>query len=191
MNQLASAGLSSEARAALALELRRLEGRLSVLSEERQVIEAALARTDAQIEACHDTMGGILGLIGGAVVDAKHEEESGPAPILNQSGHRNVGESIIDAVAAVFAERECEPMHYRELADVLASRGVTLGGKNSAGTLLAVLTNSKYSGRFERCGRGIYRPVTSEHFTVAVPKEKPRKSRRRRRIKKGAVNAAV
>lgn len=170
--------LSPVGRAALVDERDRLDLRLAALREERAERESALAEVDEKISHCVAAMDALSGILG---VDQRLEIRT-PAPDAPQ--FKAPGDSIIETVSAVFSERGNKPLHYRELAHLVAERGIVLGGKDSAGTLLSILTNARYADRFERCARGTYRPVDIEART---PPTKLRKSRRRRRVRRSST----
>jgi hypothetical protein len=168
--------LSAIGRAALSDERDLLNERLGALRGERSRYEAELKEIDRQIAACTtaiEALSTLLGVVPQTVASPRSEVPSGAS-----------GDSIIDAVGAAFGDRGNQPLHYRELAQILIDRGIVLGGKDPAGTLLSIITNARYSNRFERCARGTYRPVSGE---AATPSTKLRKSRRRRRAKRSTV----
>lgn len=176
MNGMVYEELSTHGRAALADERDRLTERLETLLVERSRREAELSELGQQIAACGATIDALSGLLG---LERHKTPASSPDAIPKAPG-----DSIIDAVSAAFSERGNTPIHYRELTRLVLERGIVLGGKDPAGTLLSILTNARYSDRFERCARGTYRPLSSE---AGSPTTKLRKSRRRRRTKRSNV----
>jgi hypothetical protein len=174
--------LSASGRTALTDERDRLHSKLASLNAERLKQEAALSEILSQVSSCETAIVAISNLLG-----------DGPAPSASQEPSATVefddsgtsGDSIIEAVAAVFAENRNEPLHYRRLTELLLLRGVTLGGKDAAATLLSTITNARYSDRFSRFARGTYRLSAAPPSNVSQPIEKKlRKSRRRRRAKR-------
>ena len=173
--------LSPGGRSALAEERSRLQQALELLGDQRTKHEAALAETVNKILGCEAAISAISRLLG--------DEPSVPAAssAIALDEPRTAGDSIIEAVVAVFQENQNEALHYRILTNRVLARGVTLGGKDAAGTLLSIITNARYSDRFERSARGTYRLATPSSSDAApATAKKLRKSRRRRRAKRSA-----
>ena len=194
MSEQLSAFLSPDARKALQLELERLQNERDRLREESNHRRAALTQIEAELQHIIEAIQSLSLLLGsplGAQANAETflESRSGALPIVSRPG-------IAEAIDAVFASNNGGELHYKKLSALLQERGVALGGKDPAATLLAFITNAKYASRYVRCGRGTYRladPIRAEinptPTDVREPKASPvtrplRKSRRRRRIQR-------
>lgn len=172
--------LSANGRAALADEREQLHSKLASLFEERDERQRALEETTAQIASCENAIVAISQLLG----DEQTSAGVSRATVDESERPKATGDSIIEAVCAVFTENGNAPLHYRALTDLVLDRGVALGGKDAAGTLLSILTNARYSDRFERSARGTYRLASSSQTGDAGKEKKLRKSRRRRRVRR-------
>lgn len=174
--------LSPDGRTALAEEARRLEERLHALNLERVERERLLEETIVQIGNCDSALRTLSGLLG-----IEHGANASVASANRSEQPRTAGDSIVEAITDAFTERGNAALHYRDLAELLVARGVTLGGKDAAGTLLAILTNARYCERFKRCGRGTYMLADATSAGNVSPKPtKLRKTRRRRRARRVA-----
>ena len=181
MNVPVYEALSQSGRSALADERDKIHVKLTSLNDERKRQETALAETMSRISSCEAAIIALTRLLGGNDLVAEQK----PLSHVAVDGPRSVGDSIIEAVVAIFTEGGNQPLHYRRLTERVLLRGVTLGGKDAAGTLLSVITNARYSDRFERAARGTYRLAPGPLASPAPPIEvKFRKSRRRRRAKR-------
>ncbi len=174
--------LSQNGRLALAEEREQLRSKLASLFQERTERQRALEETSSLIAICENALVAISNLLG----DAQAAASIGISPMTvdESESPKATGDSIIEAVCAVFTENDNAPLHYRALTDLVLDRGVALGGKDAAGTLLSILTNARYSYRFERSARGTYHLASSSQTGEADKVKKTRKSRRRRRVKR-------
>jgi len=163
------------------------------LEAKRDLHRLALDDIESEIRSLVEAMNALSTLVGAPSVAPKDNAAQSPEMIERTSGSR---EGIAEAIDAVFAAHNASELHYKLLSELLQQRGVALGGKDPAATLLSFITNAKYANRYERCGRGTYRLATqvdgeqkeikgSPGLPAAVKKAAPlRKSRRRRRVRR-------
>jgi hypothetical protein len=193
MSRRLSEFLSADARGALHLELARLQEQKERLEAERDRHRVALDELENELHSLVEAMRTLSSLVGGLTAPPTDNVSQGAAVIERTSGSR---EGIAEAIDAVFAAHEASELHYKLLSELLQQRGVTLGGKDPAATLLSFITNAKYANRYERCGRGTYRLATQHNAETkatddtagrpgTVKETVPlRKSRRRRRVRR-------
>jgi hypothetical protein len=108
---------------------------------EVQVLQARVAEKKRALDAIQELI-----RIEGAQVPAEEAEVvQFPAPAAG-------GTPISETAYAILTERR-EPLHYQPLTRAVQDRGIAIGGKNPANTLLAHLSRDE---RFYRPSRGTY-----------------------------------
>ena len=87
------------------------------------------------------------------------------------------------AAAAETLAAEDKPIHYRELAELLAAKGVYVPGRDPAANLLSHMSRDSRFRRFERGTYGLQHWVGEKPQAAAQPRR-----RKRSRKKKGATS---
>jgi hypothetical protein len=98
---------------------------------------------------------------------------SGPSPVTASPPASRSAPFL--AVAAEVLGTKGKPIHYRELADLVTSKGAYIPGRDPAANLL---TRMSQDSRFRRFERGTY---GLQHWAGGVAEVTSRKTRRRRR----------
>jgi hypothetical protein len=130
------------------------------LTEQRLQLETSIRQMQADLEAIDVRLSHVRALLrteragGDAVCDESASAHSPPADVPDRAG---VPREELDPVEIAFEalrERRGEPLHYRELAGLVISRGAILPGNDKAGTLVSRLVRDE---RFVRpLRRGYY-----------------------------------
>lgn len=94
------------------------------------------------------------------------------------STQNGVGAPFLAAAAETLAAKAA-PIHYRELAEILAAKGVYVPGRDPAANLLSHMSRDSRFRRFERGTYGL------QHWAGGQTEAAPGKPRRRRRTRKG------
>ncbi len=131
--------LGREFQAQAEQELRRLEAELQKLDDElaeRQRVRSEVAKV----------VGHLRGLQGSFHINDATGTDTPDTPTSN--GARSSADMVV-----AYLEEIGKPAHYREIYEALSSRGVKVGGKDPANTLLARYFNDP---RLTRVGRGTY-----------------------------------
>lgn len=100
-----------------------------------------------------------------------------PVAIVAASQDR-AGAPFLAATAEILAAKN-GPIHYRELAELLASKGVYVPGRDPAANLLSHMSRDSRFRRFERGTYGL------QHWAGGKGEPARAKPRRRRRVRKG------
>jgi hypothetical protein len=122
--------------------LKQLQGELERDSRKLQDLTAAVANKKRAIAAIEELMR----------LEGVDEAEGGTVTQFPVVPAAPASSPIADAVHGYLEERGV-PVHYTELTREVLLRGVAIGGKNPANTLLAHLSRD---ARFNRPGRGTY-----------------------------------
>lgn len=130
--------LVSELRA----RLKQLQGEADRESRRLQELTSSIATKKRAIQAIEELL---------RIEDGPPEEQPATITAFPTPPGRGVS-AIAETVVKVLTERGT-PMHYNELTSEVQLRGVRIGGKNPANTLLAHLSRDD---RFYRPGRGTY-----------------------------------
>jgi len=99
-------------------------------------------------------------------------------PAASASTQDRAGAPFLAATAEILATK-AEPIHYRDLAEILASKGVYVPGRDPAANLLSHMSRDSRFRRFERGTYGL------QHWVGGKGESARAKPRRRRRVRKG------
>lgn len=119
---------------------RQLNGEVEKESAKAQDLMVSIGKKRRAIEALEE----LIRIEGGTLPQ--------DAPLLAFPVPARVGTPITETAYVVLEER-AHPMHYHELTREVQMRGMAVGGRNPANTLLAHLSRDD---RFYRPGRGTY-----------------------------------
>ncbi len=158
-------------RESVSEKLKELQQESQVLGreiEERQIRQTKIAQMITHLD-------GILKLSG-------DEQKPDDKPTLRRANYKE----ICDLVAQILAERQKQPVHYRELADEVQRRGIELGGADPGRTLVAKLV---WDSRFIRPKQKGYYALREDY--PDAPNIGARKSRRNRRSNPGGSGEAT
>ncbi len=135
---------ASEFQAQARQELSRLEANLRELDAEL----AALQRKRNRVAEAVGHLQGLQGVL--PIEDDEEAPDPGFAAPASASKSRRVADAdlVVDYLAEIG-----QPTHYRQLYQALAQRGLAVGGKDPANTLLSRYFNDP---RLERVARGTY-----------------------------------
>jgi len=154
-----------ERRQLLVAELEELRGELTDLTARIGVREGQLRNLDELL-----------------ALEAAGPESVSPitaAPVApSASAQDRVGAPFLAATAEILAAK-AEPIHYRDLAGLLASKGVYVPGRDPAANLLSHMSRDSRFRRFERGTYGL------QHWADGRGEPARAKPRRRRRKRKG------
>ena len=114
--------------------MRRLDSELATLKQERELVATTV-----------DHLRGLLHLEAKDVAAAP----ASPAPRQSTRSRREEGADLV----VEYLQEAGQPAHYREIYKALVERGLVVGGKDPANTLLARYFNDP---RLERVARGTY-----------------------------------
>ncbi|MDD9957129.1 MAG: winged helix-turn-helix domain-containing protein [Anaerolineaceae bacterium] len=139
MNNNRDPGLNTEEfRSIVSGKLTALKTESQDLSKEVEALQLQLAKNSQMISHLE----GVLELSG--------TSETNSLPVARKASY----DEVCDLVEQILAEKHKNPVHYRELADEVQLRGVKLGGKDPASTLVAMISKEP---RFVRpTSRGFY-----------------------------------
>ncbi len=98
------------------------------LDDERRTLQENIAEAEKRLREIHTRIAHVEGLLGTS--DAAERRET-------NSGER----SLTDIAEEILGERDREPMHYKDLAREVQSRGGSLSGGNAANILVARLVS--------------------------------------------------
>lgn len=120
---------------------RQLNGEIEKDTQRTQDLMAGVAKKRQAIEALEV----LIRSEGGRVPEEPQSIVAFPTPA-------SVGTPITEAAYAILSERRSS-LHYHQLSREVQARGVVIGGRSPANTLLAHLSRD---ARFYRPGRGVY-----------------------------------
>ena len=110
---------------------RLLQDEKSRLDEERKTLQDQFAAAEKRLREIQIRLRHVEGLLG---VDAS-------AKTVLSEATNSAGRTLTDIAEEILGEREREPMHYKELAREVQSRGGDLSGENAANILVARLVS--------------------------------------------------
>ena len=108
-----------------------LQTEKSRLDEERQTLQGQIAVAEKRLREIQVRLLHVAGLLG----------TDGTAETVLPEATNSAGRTLTDIAEAILGEREREPMHYKELAREIQSRGGNLSGENAANILVARLVS--------------------------------------------------
>lgn len=156
------ADLAAAQLQALAVQIADHEKAAAGLREQRTALEGGLEKIQAVIRSA----GGVL------------EVDAQDSPELERGEETFAGAPTLATQIEAVIRAANEPLHYKEILNRLQANGIDVGGKDPAATLLSILANRRYVGRFTRFDRGIY--TLTELPQPRVARSHPSKRRRRR-----------
>ena len=108
-----------------------LEAEKSRLDEERQTLQEQVAVAEKRLREIQVRLRHVGGLLG---------TDEAAETVLSEATN-SAGRNLTDIAEEILGEREREPMHYKELAREVESRGGDLSGENAANILVARLVS--------------------------------------------------
>ena len=108
-----------------------LQAEKTRLSKEADKLEQEIESARSRLREIHSRLEHVEGLLGNDSVTHPSEPEA-----MNTNGR-----ALTDIAAEILAERERNPMHYKELAEEVQARGGIFSGENVAALLNARLVN--------------------------------------------------
>ncbi|MCE2469591.1 MAG: hypothetical protein J4F32_03580, partial [Dehalococcoidia bacterium] len=112
-----------------------------LLAAERTQLEEETVTLQRQVELAQERLAKArrrLDLVR-RLLDEEHGADTSAAPHTRQVSPISAVEHVCDIAEQVLAERDAQPMYYKELAVEIIKRGGALGGQNPAGILTARL----------------------------------------------------
>ena len=171
--------LSEITRSYLLKDLARLSDSKDSLS--RQIEEAAskVEYFEREREAVCKTIEAFKLLLAARpappVVDPPEARSESATLTIESKPADSLAEHILETLASVG-----KPQHYRDLTAAIKLKGVAVGGRDPAATILSILLNKRYGHRFSRVGRGIYDLAESKDGTERVRLKSSKRRKRRK-----------
>lgn len=172
--------ISAESVAALKRDADAVSGQIRGLTAQIEEQERALAGLRDQRVLLQQGLDKIESLVRAA------SGHTGALPVVGTPSSVETSEVVPNNAPTLASQIEGvirdanAPLHYKEILIRLQSAGVEVGGKDPAATLLSILANKRYEGRFTRFERGVY---ALAEMSLPSPARKRPSKRRRRRIK--------
>ena len=147
------------------------------LRKELEDVRGSIAEAEQRLAAIIKRLRHVDGLLEDESTSPELQSSPAPAIVFRVHEARRLGGSVTDIAEAILAERQGEPMNYRELAEEVDRRGGDLGDHTGAATrLVARMVRDQ---RFVRpTSKGFY-ALRSDHPNVRSVGARRRQSPRR------------